>query len=161
MVQVMSVSVRIGSGKVFCHRSVWGGWMLHQTWSILLCIPFMTQCFERTHNFSCSCFSIVKHFLLFYFSGQLEVFHNALLKYCPKRLHFQYPSMKARTMLAVMDHNENHSTKREQATTAAGGYSRNANYCNDIVCFPCTSRCVIHTWTWSSHNWWHRYNWLV
>ncbi|ROL48788.1 THAP domain-containing protein 1 [Anabarilius grahami] len=59
---------------------------------------------------------------LFKHTGQLEVFHNALLKYCPKRLHFQYPSMKARTMLAIMDHNENHSTKREQATTAAGGY---------------------------------------
>ncbi|CAM4508137.1 unnamed protein product [Leuciscus chuanchicus] len=59
---------------------------------------------------------------LFKHTGQLEVFHNALLKYCPKRLHFQYPSMKARTMLAIMDHNENHSTKRDQATTAAGGY---------------------------------------
>ncbi|XP_056128559.1 uncharacterized protein LOC130106453 [Rhinichthys klamathensis goyatoka] len=57
---------------------------------------------------------------LFKHTGQLEVFHNALLKYCPKRLHFQYPSMKARTMLAIMDHNENHSTKREQATTASG-----------------------------------------
>lgn len=57
-----------------------------------------------------------------YFSGQLEVFHNALLKYCPKRLHFQYRAMKACTMLAIMDHNENHSTDREQATTSAGGY---------------------------------------
>nr|XP_055073876.1 uncharacterized protein LOC129453589 [Misgurnus anguillicaudatus] len=57
---------------------------------------------------------------LFKHTGQTEVFHDALLKYCPKRLHFQYPSMKARTMLAIMDHNENHSTKRQQATTAAG-----------------------------------------
>lgn len=53
-------------------------------------------------------------------TGELEAFHRALLKYCPKRLHFQFPAMKARTMLAVMDHNENHSTNRAQATTAAG-----------------------------------------
>lgn len=56
-------------------------------------------------------------------SGQLEVFHNSLLKYCPKRLHFEYPAMKARTMLAVMDHNENHETEREQARAAGGWYS--------------------------------------
>ncbi|XP_042631740.1 uncharacterized protein LOC122148635 [Cyprinus carpio] len=37
-----------------------------------------------------------------------------------QRTNFQYPSMKACTMLAIMNHNENHSTKREQATTAAG-----------------------------------------
>lgn len=52
--------------------------------------------------------------------GQLEVFHNALLKYCPKRLHFQHAAMQACTMLAIMVHNENHTTQREQATTAAG-----------------------------------------
>ncbi|KAK0150511.1 hypothetical protein N1851_008389 [Merluccius polli] len=57
---------------------------------------------------------------LFKHTGQLEVFHNALLKYCPKRLHFEYAAMQARTMLAVMDHNENHSSSREQAKSAAG-----------------------------------------
>ncbi|TDH04336.1 hypothetical protein EPR50_G00151740 [Perca flavescens] len=57
---------------------------------------------------------------LFKHTGQLEVFHNALLKYCPKRLHFEYASMQARTMLAVMDHNENHNTQRQQAKTASG-----------------------------------------
>ncbi|KAL7383208.1 hypothetical protein ABVT39_006543 [Epinephelus coioides] len=57
---------------------------------------------------------------LFKHTGNLEVFHNALLKYCPKRLHFDYPSMQAHTRLAVMDHNENHNTKREQALTATG-----------------------------------------
>ncbi|XP_060764820.1 uncharacterized protein LOC132873340 [Neoarius graeffei] len=57
---------------------------------------------------------------LFKHTRQLEVFHNALLKYCPKRLHFGYPAMKARTMLAIMDHNENHSREREQARTAGG-----------------------------------------
>ncbi|KAL0993607.1 hypothetical protein UPYG_G00110450 [Umbra pygmaea] len=57
---------------------------------------------------------------LFKHTGELEVFHNVLLKYCPKRLHFEYASMQARTMLAVMDHNENHNTQREQAKTASG-----------------------------------------
>lgn len=52
--------------------------------------------------------------------GQLEVFHNALLKYCPKHIHFEHAAMQARTMLAIMDHNENHTTQREQATAAAG-----------------------------------------
>ncbi len=52
--------------------------------------------------------------------GQLEVFHNALLKYCPKHIHFEYAAMQARTMLAIMDHNENHTTRQDQATTAAG-----------------------------------------
>ncbi|CAM4572169.1 unnamed protein product [Leuciscus chuanchicus] len=65
---------------------------------------------------------------LFKHTGQLEVFHNALLKYCPKRLHFHYSSMQARTMLAIMDHNENHSTQREQATTAAGLPRHNVVY---------------------------------
>ncbi|XP_077061034.1 uncharacterized protein LOC143714003 [Siphateles boraxobius] len=53
---------------------------------------------------------------LFKHTGQLEVFHNVLLK----RLHFEYASMQARTMLAVMDHNENHETQQEQAKTECG-----------------------------------------
>lgn len=57
---------------------------------------------------------------LFKHAGQLEVFHNALLKYCPKHIHFEYAAMQARTMLAIMDHNENHTTRQDQATTAAG-----------------------------------------
>ncbi|KAL2079298.1 hypothetical protein ACEWY4_025042 [Coilia grayii] len=62
----------------------------------------------------------LNHMTLFKHTGQLEVFHNSLLKYCPKRLHFPYPSIQARTMLAVMDHNENHDKPRQQATTVAG-----------------------------------------
>ncbi|KAA0721315.1 hypothetical protein E1301_Tti021441 [Triplophysa tibetana] len=49
---------------------------------------------------------------------QLEVFHIALLKYCPNRLHFEYAAMQTHTMLAVIDHIENHTTQREQAATA-------------------------------------------
>lgn len=46
-------------------------------------------------------------------TGQLEVFHGALLKYCPKRLAFDMPQMQSRTQLAIIDHNCN--TGREQA----------------------------------------------
>ena len=38
-------------------------------------------------------------------TGELEVFHSMMLKYVPKRQHFSYPAMKARTMLAVLDWN--------------------------------------------------------
>ena len=38
-------------------------------------------------------------------TGELEVFHNMLLKYCPKRQHIPYDSMKARLMLAAVDWN--------------------------------------------------------
>ncbi|XP_063077476.1 uncharacterized protein LOC134467554 [Engraulis encrasicolus] len=51
-------------------------------------------------------------------TGALEVFHSAMLNYLPKRLHFQYESMVARTKLAVMDNNFN--VGREQAVTAEG-----------------------------------------
>lgn len=40
-------------------------------------------------------------------AGSLEVYHNVTLKYAPKRLHFGYDSMRARTELAIMDHNMN------------------------------------------------------
>ena len=48
-------------------------------------------------------------------SGNIEVFHNLKLKYCPKRLAFSYKGMYARTQLAVLDHNEN--LGRKQAVT--------------------------------------------
>ena len=38
-------------------------------------------------------------------TGNLEVFHSLLGKYCPERLHFSYEGMYARTQLAVLDHN--------------------------------------------------------
>ena len=55
--------------------------------------------------------------------GSLEVFHASMLKYTPKRIHFFYDSMLARTMLAVMDHNLN--VGREQATTKTGNDQSN------------------------------------
>ena len=51
-------------------------------------------------------------------TGALEVYHSMLTKYCPKRQHFHYEGMLARTMLAALDHNNN--TGRGQATTSSG-----------------------------------------
>ena len=55
-----------------------------------------------------------------FMSGSLEVFHSTMLKYTPKRLHFFYDSMLARTMLAVIDHNVN--VGRQLATTKTGNH---------------------------------------
>ena len=51
----------------------------------------------------------------FHHTGQLEVFHSLMLKYLPKRQHFSYQGMIARTQLAAMDHNFN--LDRSQAVT--------------------------------------------
>ena len=51
-------------------------------------------------------------------TGSLEVFHSVMLKYAEKRLHFNYDSMRARTQLAVIDHNSN--LGRPLATTQQG-----------------------------------------
>ena len=40
-------------------------------------------------------------------TGMLEVYHALMLKYVPKREHFQLYGMIARTQLAVLDHNYN------------------------------------------------------
>ncbi|XP_030221446.1 uncharacterized protein LOC115550493 [Gadus morhua] len=60
----------------------------------------------------------LNHMTLFQHTGALEVYHSAMLKYTEKRLHFAYSSMKARTLLSVMDNNEN--VGRQQATTSDG-----------------------------------------
>ena len=41
----------------------------------------------------------------FHQTGQLEVFDSLMLKYLPKRQHFPYQGMVARTQLAALDHN--------------------------------------------------------
>ena len=38
-------------------------------------------------------------------TGNLEVYHSLYNKYCPKRLHFCYNGMIARSQLAVLDYN--------------------------------------------------------
>ena len=42
---------------------------------------------------------------MFCHTGELEVFHSMLLKYCPKRQHFHYEAMTARLYLAALDWN--------------------------------------------------------
>lgn len=49
----------------------------------------------------------LEHIADFMHTGALEVFHNVVLKYAPKRLHFDYPQMIARLRLAALDHNYN------------------------------------------------------
>ncbi|XP_033127361.1 uncharacterized protein LOC117125086 [Anneissia japonica] len=51
-------------------------------------------------------------------TGDLEVFHNVLLKYVPKRIAFRYEGTVARTVLAALDNNTN--VGRKQATTISG-----------------------------------------
>ncbi|XP_071852672.1 uncharacterized protein [Apostichopus japonicus] len=49
----------------------------------------------------------LKYLAEFMHTGALEVYHNVVLKYAPKRLEFDYPYMSARLKLAAMDHNHN------------------------------------------------------
>lgn len=49
--------------------------------------------------------SDLKYLTNFNHTGTLEVYHSLYNKYCPKRLHFPYSSMIARSQIAVMDFN--------------------------------------------------------
>ena len=51
-------------------------------------------------------------------TGNLEVFHALVTKYCPKRQHFSYKGMLTRMQLAVLDHNAN--VGRKQAKVKSG-----------------------------------------
>ncbi|XP_019623411.1 PREDICTED: uncharacterized protein LOC109469344 isoform X2 [Branchiostoma belcheri] len=59
-------------------------------------------------------------------TGQLEVYHNVVLKYAPKRLQYPYPGMRARLQLSVIDHNEN--IGRTQAKTSRGDLRHRLDY---------------------------------
>ena len=48
----------------------------------------------------------MQYFTEFSHTGNLEVFHSLLLKYCPKRLHFSFYGMIARTQLAILHFNQ-------------------------------------------------------
>ena len=45
------------------------------------------------------------YFSQFKHTGNREVFHSLLLKYCPKRLHFSHHGMFGRTQLAILHFN--------------------------------------------------------
>ena len=55
----------------------------------------------------------LQYLVRFKHSGNLEVFHNLLLKYCPKHLSFIYKGMYACHQLAVIDHNSNLHRKQK------------------------------------------------
>ena len=57
-------------------------------------------------------------------SGNLEQYHSVLLKYAPKREHFSFNGMVARTQLAMLDHNAH--VQRRQAIVQKGGKRRAA-----------------------------------
>ena len=56
-------------------------------------------------------------------SGNIEVYHNVIGKYCPKRLSFSYEGMHARTQLAVMSHNA--GINRKQAVVKKNEQTKN------------------------------------
>lgn len=51
-------------------------------------------------------------------TGSLEVYHSVLTSYVPKRQHFSFKGMVARSQLAALHHNAN--TEREQAIASKG-----------------------------------------
>ena len=58
----------------------------------------------------------------FHHTGELESYHALMTKYVPKREHFCYNGMVARTQLAVLDHNAN--VNRSQGRGHEGGETR-------------------------------------
>lgn len=54
----------------------------------------------------------------FHHTGELESYHSLMTKYVPKREHFCYNGMVARTQLAILDHNAN--VDRSQAEVTQG-----------------------------------------
>lgn len=54
----------------------------------------------------------------FHHTGELESYHSLMTKYVPKRQHFCYNGMVARTQLAILDHNAN--VNRSQAEVKKG-----------------------------------------
>ena len=59
-------------------------------------------------------------------TGDLEVYHSMLLKYCPKRQHFSHKGMVARTQLTALDNNAN--CGRKQATVSVGDKQSKLRY---------------------------------
>ena len=60
----------------------------------------------------------LKYLIKFNHTDELEVYHSLYNKYCPKRQHFSYAGMVARSQLAILDHNS--GAQSLQATTKKG-----------------------------------------
>ena len=59
-------------------------------------------------------------------TGNLEVYHSVQTKFVPKRQHFSYKGMVARTQLTALDHNID--TGRKQATATKGANQGELQY---------------------------------
>ena len=59
-------------------------------------------------------------------TGELEVYHALMLKYCPKREHFSFKGMLVRTQLSALDHNSN--AGRQQVVARSGEHRGEARY---------------------------------
>ena len=68
-------------------------------------------------------------------TGSLEVYHSVQTKYLPKRQHFWYKGMVARSQLAALDHNAN--TSRNHATVSSRENEEELRY---RVVFPKRSK---------------------
>jgi hypothetical protein len=64
----------------------------------------------------------IKYLSEFCHTGNLEVYHNLLLKYVPKRQEFDGDQMDARTTLAVIDHNLSQSRGQKIDVQGQGVY---------------------------------------
>ena len=64
-------------------------------------------------------------------TGKLKVYHSVYTKYSPKRQHFSFKGMVARTQLTALDHNAN--AGRQQAYTSIGDNEGKPQY---KVVFP-------------------------
>ena len=60
----------------------------------------------------------LRYLVEFKHTGNLEVYHALYNKYCPKRLHFSYAGMIARSQLAILDFNA--GSEMLHANTATG-----------------------------------------
>ncbi|XP_077347750.1 uncharacterized protein LOC143996532 [Lithobates pipiens] len=58
----------------------------------------------------------LKHLTYFCQTGTIETYHSMMLKYRPKRIHYKYDSMEARTRLAALQHNNNIGRKMATVT---------------------------------------------
>ena len=60
----------------------------------------------------------------FHHTGVLESYHSVMTKYVPKREHFSYNRMVARTQLAILDHNANVGRKQVEIKGSSQGEKR-------------------------------------
>lgn len=61
----------------------------------------------------------LKYLVEFRHTGNLEVYHSVVNKYCPKRLHFSMHGMIARTQLAVLDFNSGSENEQQMRKDGA------------------------------------------